>query len=153
MTQGSPRHDRAAHEAWHAMAGLVLDNHRRREVAEQTGVSFGRMKALRRIAVRPMSMRELAGLLGMDPPNLTTVVDGLERSGLVRREGHPTDRRIRLVVATPEGAELARRADEILDRPPAGLVDLPSEELDALVRILTRVRAGQERSTNPVSTR
>src|SRR5580658_5716993 len=104
------------------MADLVLDNERRREVSEQTGLSFGRMKALRRIAGRPMSMRELAGLLGMDPPNLTTVVDDLERSGLVERQAHPTDRRIKLVVATAKGEVLAKQANEILERPPPGLV-------------------------------
>jgi hypothetical protein len=59
---------RSAREAWQAMAGLVLDNQRRREVSEQTGMSFGTMRALRRIAGRPMPMRELAGLLGMEPP-------------------------------------------------------------------------------------
>jgi DNA-binding MarR family transcriptional regulator len=126
------------------MGDLVLDNQRRREVAEQTGLSFGRMRALRRIAREPMSMRELATLLGVDPPNLTTVVDGLERAGLVERRAHPTDRRIRLVVATPEGAALARRADEILDRPPAGLADLPPDDLEALLRILSRIRQGRE---------
>ncbi len=152
MRKGSARHTRAAHEAWSAMGRLVLDNQRRREVAEQTGVSFGRMRALRRIAARPLSMRQLAGLLGMDPPNLTTVVDDLERSGLVRREGHPTDRRIKLVVATPEGAELARRAEEILNRPPAGLLDLPAEELEALVRILAGVRVADEPAVERVST-
>ena len=94
------------------MAALVLDNERRREVSEQTGLSFGKMRALRRIAVAPMPMRELAGLLGMDPPNLTMVVDDLERSGLVERQAHPTDRRVKLVVATPKGAALARRAED-----------------------------------------
>jgi DNA-binding MarR family transcriptional regulator len=126
------------------MAALVLDNQRRREVSELTGVSFGRMRALRRIAVRPMSMRELAGLLGVDPPNLTPLVDDLERSGLVERRAHPTDRRVKLVVATSEGAALARRAEEILDRPPAGLVDLPPAELEALVRTLARIRNEQQ---------
>ncbi|MGA2835124.1 MAG: MarR family transcriptional regulator [Acidimicrobiales bacterium] len=144
MTKARGGHDRAVREAWHAMGDLVLDNQRRREVAEQTGLSFGRMRALRRIAREPMSMRELATLLGVDPPNLTTVVDGLERAGLVERRAHPTDRRIRLVVATPEGAALARRADEILDRPPAGLADLPPDDLEALLRILSRIRQGRE---------
>ena len=83
------------------MADLVLDNERRREVSEQIGLSFGKIRALRRIAARPMTMGELAALLGMDPPNLTTVVDDLERSGLVERQAHPTDRRVKLVVATP----------------------------------------------------
>jgi DNA-binding MarR family transcriptional regulator len=143
MTKAS-RRDSAIRQAWHAMADLVLDNERRREVCEQTGLSFGKMKALRRIAGRPMSMRELAALLGMDPPNLTTVVDDLERSGLVERQAHPTDRRVKLVAATPEGAELAQRAEDILDRPPAGLANLPSDELETLVEILARVRHEQQ---------
>jgi DNA-binding MarR family transcriptional regulator len=135
---------RSAREAWQAMAGLVLDNQRRREVSEQTGVSFGTMRALRRIAGRPMPMRELAGLLGMEPPNLTAVIDDLEHAGLVERHPHPTDRRVKLVVATPKGAALARRAEKILDRPPAGLLDLPADELETLVRILARASGHQE---------
>jgi DNA-binding MarR family transcriptional regulator len=145
MTRAGGRRDRAAGEAWRAMSDLVLDNERRREVSEQVGLSFGKIRALRRIAKRPMSMRELAALLVVDPPNLTPVVDDLEEAGLVERQPHPTDRRVKLVVATPAGAALARRANEILARPPAGLCELPPEELDDLVRILTRVR----RETNP----
>jgi len=144
MTKGSARRARAITEAWRAMADLVLDNERRREVSEQTGLSFGRMRALRRIAGRPMPMRELAALLGVDPPNLTPVVDDLERSGLVERQAHPTDRRVKLVVATPEGAALARRAEEILERPPAGFFELPDDELDLLVHILSQVRGVRE---------
>jgi DNA-binding MarR family transcriptional regulator len=102
------------------------------------------MRALRRIAGRPMPMRELAGLLGVDPPNLTVVIDDLERSGLVERHAHPTDRRVKLVVATPKGVALARRADKILDRPPAGLLDLPADELETLVRILAGTRGDQQ---------
>jgi DNA-binding MarR family transcriptional regulator len=135
------------------MAAVVLDNQRRREVSEQTGVSFGRMRALRRIAGRTMSMRELAGLLGVDPPNLTTVVDDLQRTGLVERQAHPTDRRVKVVVATPKGAALARQADEILDRPPAGLLKLPADDLEALVGILARVRGATEPDTSYFSGR
>lgn len=135
------------------MSDLVLDNQRRREVSEQTGLSFGRMKALRRIAGGPTPMRELAGLLGMDPPNLTTVVDDLERIGLVERQPHPTDRRIKLVVATPEGAALAQRAEMILDRPPDALLELPPDELDILVRILRRVCDRRGSDAEPPSAR
>jgi len=140
VTKSSDRRDLAVREAWRAMADLVLDNERRREVSERTGLSFGKMKALRRIAGQAMSMRELAGLLGMDPPNLTTVVDDLERSGLVERQSHPTDRRVKLVAATSKGAALAQQANEILGRPPAALVDLPPDELEFLARILVRIR-------------
>jgi DNA-binding MarR family transcriptional regulator len=143
MTKARGGNDRLAREAWQAMADLVLDNERRRDVSDQVGLSFGKIKALRRIAKRPMPMRELASLLGVDPPNLTTVVDDLERSGLVERQAHLTDRRVKLVVATPEGAALARKADDILARPPQGLSELPATELERLVRILARVRQEQ----------
>jgi DNA-binding MarR family transcriptional regulator len=143
MTKAGVRRDRAAREAWQAMADLVLDNQRRREVSDRVGLSFGKIRALRRIAARPMRMRELAGLLGVDPPNLTALIDDLERSGLVERQAHPTDRRVKVVVATPAGAARARQAEEILERPPASLVELPADELEALVQILDRVRRGQ----------
>jgi DNA-binding MarR family transcriptional regulator len=146
MSKTGDRRDRVAREAWQAMADLVLDNERRRDVSDQVGLSFGKIKALRRIAARPLSMRELASLLVVDPPNLTPVVDDLERSGLVERQAHPTDRRVKLVVATPEGAALAQKADEILARPPVGLSELPTDELESLVRILALVRRDQSPS-------
>jgi DNA-binding MarR family transcriptional regulator len=140
MMSANPSRDRAAREAWQTMADLVLDNERRREVSEQVGLSFGKIRALRRIAARPMPMGELATLLGVDPPNLTAVVDDLEEAGLVERQAHPTDRRAKLVVATKSGAAVARQAEGILDRPPLGLSELSADDLDTLVRILSRVR-------------
>jgi DNA-binding MarR family transcriptional regulator len=136
MKKAGTRRDRAAREAWQAMADLVLNNERRREVSEQVGLSFGKIRALRRIARRPMPMSELASLLSVDPPNLTAVVDDLEGAGLVERLSHPTDRRVKLVAATSKGATLAHQADEILARPPPGLGALPTEDLESLVRIL-----------------
>jgi DNA-binding MarR family transcriptional regulator len=144
MTKASARRKQAAREAWTAMTDLVLDRERRRAVSDQAGLSFGKLKALRRIAVRPMPMGELAALLGVDPPNLTAVVDDLERTGLVERQAHPTDRRVKLVVATPAGVTVARQAQEMLDQPPAGLCELPADDLELLARILSRV--GRDRT-------
>jgi DNA-binding MarR family transcriptional regulator len=92
-----------AREVWLLMSDLVLDNERRREVADALGMSFGRARTVRRLARRPMSMSQLAAALGIDPPNATTIVDDLERRGLVRRRPHPTDRRAKLVEATRKG--------------------------------------------------
>jgi DNA-binding MarR family transcriptional regulator len=139
MTKTGGRRERLARDAWQTMADLVLDNERRREVSDQVGLSFGKLKALRRIAKRPMSMRELASLLTVDPPNLTPVVDDLEQAGLVERRAHPTDRRVTLVAATAQGAALARQANEILARPPAGLSELPTDVLENLVEILAQI--------------
>lgn len=125
-----------ARDAWLLMSDLVLDNQRRREVSEAVGMSFGRTRAVRRVARRPMSMGELAGVLGIDPPNATTLVDELESLGLVRRGPHPTDRRAKVVEATRKGKDLARRADAILATPPPGLSALSAADLATLQRIL-----------------
>jgi DNA-binding MarR family transcriptional regulator len=132
----------AARDVWLLMSDLVLDNQRRRAVSDATGISFARARALRRLAREPMSMGELAAMLGTDPPNMTGIVDDLEAQGLVRRRPHPTDRRAKLVEATRKGKDLAKRADDILSTPPPELSALGPEELDELRRILARVRSG-----------
>ncbi|HVA52317.1 MAG TPA: MarR family transcriptional regulator [Acidimicrobiales bacterium] len=141
MTRKAEVRDELAREAFDAMSSLVLDNERRREVSEKVGLSFGRLRALRRVADHPVAMGDLAALLNVDPPNLTALVDELERLGLVERCAHPTDRRVKLVATTPTGTALAHRAQEILDRPPAGLAALSVGDLRILVRILETVRA------------
>ena len=130
--------DDVARQVWLLMSDLVLDNQRRREVSDALGMSFGRSRALRRLARRPMSMGELAAALGIDPPNATVVVDELESQGLVRRRPHPTDRRAKVVEATRKGKDKARRADAILATPPPELSALSADDLEALRRILGR---------------
>jgi DNA-binding MarR family transcriptional regulator len=126
---------------WSSMCDLVLDNERRREVSEAIGMSFSRIKAIRRLARQPMSMRELATALGIDPPYATVVIDDLESQGLVGRRSHPTDRRAKIVEVTRKGRAVARRADAILGTPPPGLQALDSEALQQLATILERVAA------------
>lgn len=125
---------------WLGWSDLVLDHQRRRQVAEATGISFARTRAIRRLARRPMSMRELADALGTDPPNVTGIVDDLEGQGLVRRGPHPTDRRAKIVDVTAKGRRVAAKADVILATPPPGVSALPAEDLDALEAILRRAR-------------
>lgn len=132
----------AAREAWLLMSDLVLDHERRRQVSETLGMSFSRVRAIRRLARGPMSMGELATVLGIDRPNATGIVDELESLGLVRRRPHPTDRRAKIVELTPKGKRRARRADEILAEPPSGLSELPETDLEALRRILNEVEGG-----------
>jgi DNA-binding MarR family transcriptional regulator len=132
--------DATAREVWLLMSDLVLDNERRREVAEAVGMTFGRARTVRRLARKPMSMGELAEALGIDRSNATVVVDGLEAQGFVRRHPHPTDRRAKLVEATRKGKNVARRAETILATPPAGLTALGAEDLVTLRELLERAR-------------
>lgn len=147
MTRASDRPAPAptgtAAEAWRLLGDLVLDNERRRYVSDSVGLSFGRLRVLRHVVARSMPIGELATLVGVDAPNMTAVVDDLESQGLVRRQPHPTDRRAKLVVATPRGQELAKQAEAIMSTPPAGLSQLAEDDLAALVRILRTVTASR----------
>ena len=125
-----------ARDVWLLMSDLVLDNTRRREVSDALDMSFGRARAIRRLARRPMSMREFADAMDIDPPNATVLVADLEAQGLARRTPHPTDGRAKVVEATRKGKALARRANEILATPPAALTELDADDLQALRRIL-----------------
>src|SRR4029078_8616527 len=69
-----PERDDVAREAWLLMSEFVYGNNRRRAGADALRMRFARSRALRRLARRPMSMRELADALGIDPPNATVVV-------------------------------------------------------------------------------
>lgn len=130
---------RADRESWQLMRALVFDRDGGRQaVSDALGMSFGKIKALRRIAsLGPLPMRELASELGSDPPYTTVLVDDLEARGLVQRVTHPTDRRAKLVSVTTEGRRIARRAEAILARPPAGFANLSDAELAELHRLLT----------------
>ncbi len=143
--------DRAADvtAAWSLMCDLVLDNVRRREVAEALGMSFGRTRALRRLAQRAMTMGELATALDTDAPYATVVVDDLESQGLVRRRPHPTDRRAKLVELTRKGKGLAQRADAILATPPPTLQSLGADQLGTLVHILEDLAAKRDAPSPP----
>jgi DNA-binding MarR family transcriptional regulator len=133
--------DDAAREVWLLMSDLVLDNERRRDVADAVGMTFGRARTIRRLARRAMSMSELAETLGIDRSNATVVVDDLEAQGFVRRRPHPTDRRAKLVEATAKGKRLARRAEAILATPPPAITALSAEDLQMLRALLERAHA------------
>jgi DNA-binding MarR family transcriptional regulator len=131
----------AAQRSWRIIRELVLDHDRRKAVADAFGLSFVRVKALRRLVDGPLTMRELAARLATDPPYTTLIVDDLEQRGLVARSVDPRDRRAKIVTVTEAGADLARRAEQLLDVPPAVLRELPADDLAVLERVLSALRS------------
>ena len=129
-----------ASRIFETMRNLVLEsNDRRTEVAEALGMSFGRAKALRRLAAGPLRMSELTAKLVTDKPYTTLIVDDLERRGLVERSVHPNDRRCKIVTITAAGLVAAELAESILARPPESMLALEPEELEALDRLVARL--------------
>ena len=93
----------------------------------------------------PLPQGELCRKILRSGSNVTTVVDNLERDGLVRRERDTADRRIQIVHLTASGRELLDRALPIHVQRVRALMDVldPDElrELGRLCRKLGRAAA------------
>lgn len=74
---------------------------------EMTAPRMQLLGALRMLG--PRMMTALGDHLGVKKANVTVIVDGLEREGLVRRTKHRSDRRATLVELTPAGQVLCDR--------------------------------------------
>jgi MarR family transcriptional regulator, organic hydroperoxide resistance regulator len=111
-----------------------------RERAVKLGLTAAQATALRELT-GPMTMGELAERMSCEPSNATFVIDKLEKRQLIERHPHPTDRRARHLVLTPEGTALRDKLLELLtqDSPLAGLSPQDQGLLhDLLQRAITR---------------
>lgn len=87
---------------------------------------------------RPIPMGELARLLACDNSNVTGLVDRLEERGLVERRADEHDRRVKLLVLTPEGKRVRDRLEARMSQPPAPILALSPDDQRALRDILRR---------------
>jgi DNA-binding MarR family transcriptional regulator len=94
----------------------------------------------------PVSVRELSGMLQLDPGTLSPLLKRLEVSGLLRRERDARDERALAVTLTNKGRALRSEAEKV---PPAVVARLGMdlEELNALHQSLTRVIAVAQAAT------
>jgi DNA-binding MarR family transcriptional regulator len=130
-----------ADEVWRALAALVIDNRDgwKRAVVEQTGLPFSRVRILKRLSRRPMTVKQVAHAAAMDAPATTVAVNDLEDRGLVVRETDPTNRRSKVVSLTDAGRQIVQQIDTIDDPEPNVLGELDDAELNQLRSILTKL--------------
>jgi DNA-binding MarR family transcriptional regulator len=102
--------------------------------------------ALRAIASNAgISQQSLAALLGMVPSRLVTLLDELEKRGLVERRDDPEDRRVYAIHMTDKGGKamadigrVARAHDDAICAP------LSDKERELLRSLLTRIADDQK---------
>lgn len=88
------------------------------------------------------TMAELARDTSLDPAAITRALDRLEAKGLLRRERSQQDRRVVLLVLTPEGREAAKVVPTVLaDVLNAHLAGFTKAEWQTLLDLLRRVVA------------
>lgn len=93
-----------------------------------------------------LSQRELADAIGRSPAAVTRIVDGLTEAGLAERRPDRFDRRLNLVVVTPQGAAIASTVDGMMRATAeAAFRGEEAEDLAELGRLAQRISRRLER--------
>jgi DNA-binding MarR family transcriptional regulator len=131
----------SADDVWRAMSSLVIDNRDswKRAVVERTGLPFSRIRILRRLARRPMSVKQIAHAATIDAPAATVAVNDLESRGLVVRETDPANRRCKVVSLTDAGRDMVATIDATDDPAPDIFTALDDAELKDLGALLHKI--------------
>jgi MarR family transcriptional regulator, organic hydroperoxide resistance regulator len=134
----------AASEAWSLIAELFTSQRTRfLAIASEFDLAPAQLMALKALDPEdPVPMRDLACALSCDNSNVTGIVDRLESRGLVERRAAPHDRRVKMLVVTPDGAELRARVKARMDEAPEALQALGEDE-QRMLRDLMRKALGR----------
>jgi DNA-binding MarR family transcriptional regulator len=152
MTPGMPTPAAAgepedpAAEAWRRIRSISHDPVAMaacHQITQETGLPLAPLRALLVLPLdEALPMRQLARRLGCDNSYVTSLVDALEQRGLAVREQHPADRRVKVIVLTGQGRELARRAQLADTAPPAAFAALSPAEIATLRDLLRKLDPG-----------
>lgn len=90
-------------------------------------------------------MKDLSTLFHCDASNMTGIIDGLEQKGLVSRQNHPKDRRIKVVCIEPAGERMRQEIIEGLIHDGRSLFDpLSSEELAQFIHAMKKLAVAKK---------
>jgi DNA-binding MarR family transcriptional regulator len=108
----------------------------------QHGVHEGQQYVLRCLWREDgLSPGEVARRLGLATPTVTRAATRMEATGLLRREPHPSDRRLVRLRLTDRGRELEKVIDEQTNQlTERALATLTAAERESLVRALNEIR-------------
>ena len=97
----------------------------------------------------PMPMKDLATCMDVDPSYVTIVADRLEKLGLIERQAHPDDRRVKNLVLTAKGRRAKKSLPEQLWSGPNLFSSLTNDDRQRLIELLEGVVAHGEAPTAP----
>jgi DNA-binding MarR family transcriptional regulator len=96
-------------------------------------------------APRGLPCGEIAGRMITRDPDVTRLLDRMEKRGLISRARESRDRRLVLARITPEGLKLVDRLDEPVQKiHRKQLGHMGKDRLRALAELLAAARSGQE---------
>jgi DNA-binding MarR family transcriptional regulator len=114
-------------------------------------LTFARYELLVRLYFRDQAMplSQLGRELQIHQTSITSLVDRLEKQGLIRRTPHPTDRRSTLAEMTPAGRVLTRKAIKLLNSDFFRDLGLEGDEARLLIGLLLKMRRSWNDIENP----
>jgi MarR family 2-MHQ and catechol resistance regulon transcriptional repressor len=105
-----------------------------------TATKFNTLQVLNNDPRHGVTQNQLGSKLTVTGPNITGVIDRLERDNLVTRETHPNDRRANLVKLTDEGQRMFEQAADLHAIRTHQLISvLNPEERTLLAELLRRI--------------
>jgi len=113
------------------------------ELLRPYGLTFARYEALVLLTFSrqgSLPLGTMGSRLQVHPTSVTSIIDRLERDGLVHRRAHPEDRRAVLAEITPTGRRLVEKATGDLVAARFGLRALGATQLRELTELLRPVR-------------
>jgi DNA-binding MarR family transcriptional regulator len=135
-----------AEEAWRSFVEFAWTRKTHGlEQLKELGLTPGHLKVL--ILLREdtaPTMGALADDMAVHASMTTWLIDGLEERGFVERRSVRTDRRVKTIVLTPEGAKLKEKLLEAVYEPPPEILALDRERLEALIGALSALRGSRE---------
>ena len=134
-------------DVWRRLFGFFMSTRHERDLAlERLGLTPNDARAFYSLSeIEGRTMRSLAEEWGCDASNATWIVDRLEKRGYAERQT-PRDRRMKLVVLTPLGAQARSELFQSLTEPPQQLLDLNAAQLRALLKSLRPLSEGADGS-------
>ena len=103
-------------------------------------LSVAQAKVLRYVAGSgPLPMRDVACRMRCDASNVTGIIDRLEDRGLVERRSSAADRRVKTLVATARGQEVARALWSAVRSGAVAQLRMDDDDRRTLLRLLGRV--------------
>jgi DNA-binding MarR family transcriptional regulator len=114
-------------------------------------LTFARYELLVRLYFREGSLplTHLGKQLQIHQTSITSLVDRLEKQGLIKRTPHPTDRRITIAQMTPAGRVLTGKAINLLNSEFFRDLGLTGREAHLLIGLLMKMRRSWDDIENP----
>jgi DNA-binding MarR family transcriptional regulator len=114
-------------------------------------LTFARYELLVRLYFREgsLALNQLGRQLQIHQTSITSLVDRLEKQGLIKRTPHPTDRRSTIAQMTPAGRVLTGQAVKLLNAELFRDLGLADGETRLLIGLLLKMRRSWNDIENP----